>query len=325
MAISIGPQNGVDPLRSTVRPDSKVDANDCKHFSALRKSARADDPSALREVARQFESIFTKMMLEGMRKASFGDPLFGSDQGDMYQDMMDDQLSIEMSQGKGLGLADMLIRQLSHGANMKSADELAVPGAQQALPVTDEVAPGAQKALPITDEAKQQFIDKILPQARAAGRELGVDPRAIVAQAALETGWGTSKPADASGGSNNLFGIKAGGRWQGDSVRSVTQEYSAGVAGDEVARFRAYGSESDSIKDYVSLLRDNPRYSAAVNTGGDVRAFGTALQRGGYATDPDYANKLVSVAEQLGLRQPIAGPLKASLKADAAKPITEQS
>jgi flagellar protein FlgJ len=303
MAISIGPQTGVDPLRSTVRPDSKVDANDFKHFTALRKSARADDPSALREVARQFESIFTKMMLDGMRKASFGDPLFGSDQGDMYQDMMDDQLAIEMSQGKGLGLADMLIRQLSHGANLKSPDELAVPG--------------TEKPLPVSEEAKQQFIEKILPQAQAAGRELGVDPRAIIAQAALETGWGTSKPADAQGGSNNLFGIKAGGRWQGATVESATQEYTAGVANDEVARFRAYGSESDSIKDYVSLLRDNPRYSAALNTGGDVRAFATALQSGGYATDPDYANKLVSLAEQLGMRQPVA----AFLKTGHAKPI----
>ncbi|MEJ0087843.1 MAG: glucosaminidase domain-containing protein [Pseudomonadota bacterium] len=311
MAISIGPQNGVDPLRNTVRPDSKVDANDFKHFSALRKSARADDPSALREVARQFESIFTKMMLDGMRKASFGDPLFGSDQADMYQDMMDDQLSVEMSQGKGLGLADLLIKQLSHGANMKSPDELAVPG--------------AEKALPITDDTKQKFIETIMPQAQTAGRELGVDPRAIVAQAALETGWGTSKPADAAGGSNNLFGIKAGGRWQGASVSSSTQEYTGGVANDEVARFRAYASESDSIKDYVALLRDNPRYSEALNTGGDVRAFATALQRGGYATDPDYANKLVSVAEQLGMRQPIAGPIEASLKTNAPKPITEQS
>lgn len=311
MAISIGPQNGVDPLRNTVRPDSKVDANDFKHFTALRKSARADDPSALREVARQFESIFTKMMLDGMRKASFGDPLFGSDQADMYQDMMDDQLSIEMSQGKGLGLADMLIRQLSHGENMRSGDELAVPG--------------GQKALPISDETKQKFIETILPQAEAAGRELGVDPRAIIAQAALETGWGMSKPADAAGDSNNLFGIKAGGSWQGASVGSTTQEYTAGVANDEVARFRAYGSESDGIKDYVSLLRDNPRYSAALNTGGDVRAFATSLQRGGYATDPDYANKLVSVAESFGLRQPVAAQVKASLKADDTTPITRKS
>jgi flagellar protein FlgJ len=306
MAISIGPQNGVDPLRGTVRPDSKVDANDFKHFSALRKSARSDDPAALREVARQFESIFTKMMLDGMRKASFGDPLFGSDQGDMYQDMMDDQLSIEMSQGKGLGLADMLIKQLSHGANMKSADELS--------------APGVERALPVSDAAKQEFIDKMLPQAEAAGRELGVDPRAIIAQAALETGWGTAQPADASGGSNNLFGIKAGGSWQGASVASNTQEYTNGIAGDEVARFRAYGSTADGVKDYVSLLRDNPRYSAALNTGSDVHAFAAALQRGGYATDPDYANKLVTVAGQVGWRQPVA----ASLKASHATPITPQ-
>jgi peptidoglycan hydrolase FlgJ len=306
MAISIGPQTGVDPLRSTVRPDSKVDANDFKHFSALRKSARADDPSALREVARQFESIFTKMMLDGMRKASFGDPLFGSDQGDMYQDMMDDQLAVEMSQGKGLGLADLLIKQLSHGANLKSADELATPG--------------TERPLPVSDAAKQQFIEKMLPQAQAAGRELGVDPRAIIAQAALETGWGTAQPADANGGSNNLFGIKAGGSWQGASVASNTQEYTNGIAGEEVARFRAYDSTADGVKDYVSLLRDNPRYSAALNTGSDVHAFATALQRGGYATDPDYANKLVSVAEQMGMRQPVA----ASLKASHASPITPQ-
>lgn len=311
MAISIGPQASIDPLRGAVRPDSKVDANDFKHFSALRKGARADDPGALREVARQFESIFTKMMLSSMRKASFGDPLFGSDQADMYQDMMDDQLAVEMSQGKGLGLADLLIRQLSHGENMKSAEDLAVPG--------------AEKALPVTDATKQQFIEKLLPQASAAARELGVDPRAIVAQAALETGWGTSQPADATGVSNNLFGIKAGGSWRGPAVNATTVEFDAGVAGTENARFRAYESAEGSVKDYVSLLRDNPRYSAALNTGTDVRAFANALQRGGYATDPDYANKLVSVAEQLGMRQPIAASLKASLKAAEPKPITEQS
>jgi len=300
MAISIGPQTGVDPLRGAVRPDSKVDANDFKHFSALRKSARADDPGALREVARQFESIFTKMMLTSMRKASFGDALFGSDQADMYQDMMDDQLSVEMSQGKGLGLADLLIRQLSHGENVKSAEELAVPG--------------SDKAFPVTDATKQQFIEKMLPAAKTAARELGVDPHAIIAQAALETGWGASQPADATGGSNNLFGIKAGANWQGAAVTATTTEFDAGVAGRQNVRFRAYGSAEDSVKDYVALLRDNPRYSAALHTGTDVRAFATALQRGGYATDPDYANKLVAVAEQL-----------ATLKADAPRPITEQS
>jgi flagellar protein FlgJ len=288
-----------DPLKAGVRAQTKINANDFRQLAALRRDARADDPAALREVARQFESIFTKMMLDSMRAASFGDPMFGSDQGDMYQDMMDDQLAIEMSQGKGLGLADMLIRQLSHGG---------------------EITPGANSA-PITDGAKQQFIEKMLPQAEAAGRELGIDPHAIIAQAALETGWGTSQPADSSGASHNLFGIKAGAGWQGASVASSTVEYESGVANDEVARFRAYGSAEDSVNDYVSLLRDNPRYSAALNTGSDVQAFATALQRGGYATDPHYANKLVAVTEQivqrLGQRQEAA----ASFKPDHAKPI----
>jgi peptidoglycan hydrolase FlgJ len=296
MAMEIGPKVIDDALTSGNRPAAKVNANDFRQFAELRRSARADDPEALREVARQFESIFTKMMLDGMRAASFGDPMFGSDEADMYQSMMDDQLAVEMSQGKGLGLADMLIRQLSHGGD------------------------AAAKPSPVDEATKQEFIEKMLPQAEAAGRELGVDPRAIIAQAALETGWGTSQPADATGNSHNLFGIKAGANWKGASVGSATTEFENGVAGTEVARFRAYGSAQASVNDYVSLLRDNPRYSAALNTGGDVHAFAAALQRGGYATDPDYANKLVTVAGQIRLepRQPIA----ASLKALHAGPIT---
>src|SRR5215212_3551383 len=101
MAIDMGAKIADDPLNAGVRAKAKVNANDFRQFAALRREARADDPSALREVARQFESIFTKMMLDSMRSASFGDPLFGSDQADMYQDMMDDQLAVEMSQGRG--------------------------------------------------------------------------------------------------------------------------------------------------------------------------------------------------------------------------------
>jgi peptidoglycan hydrolase FlgJ len=314
MAIDIGTKIADDPLKAGVRSQAKINANDFRQLAALRRDARADDPAALREVARQFESIFTKMMLDSMRAASFGDPMFGSDQADMYQGMMDDQLAIEMSQGKGMGLADMLIKQLSHGAVTgapESTDALATPGLEKSLPVSPSVS----------EEAKQKFIEKMLPQASAAGRELGVDPRAIIAQAALETGWGTSKPGDASGTSHNLFGVKAGAHWQGASVASGTTEYESGVASNEIARFRAYASEKDSVNDYVSLLRDNPRYAAALNTGADVRAFATALQKGGYATDPHYASKLSAihqaVVEQLDSRQPVA----ASLKQGLAEPI----
>src|SRR6187402_3008717 len=99
-------------------PDASapVNANDFRQFAALRRGAQANDPATMREVAKQFESLFTKMMLKSMRDASMGDPMFGSDQGDMYQDMADDQLAVQMSEGRGLGLADMLIRQLSGGA-----------------------------------------------------------------------------------------------------------------------------------------------------------------------------------------------------------------
>ena len=279
-------------------PDANapVNANDFKQFAALRRGAQANDPATLREVAKQFESLFTKMMLKSMRDASMGDPMFGSDQGDMYQDMADDQLAVQMSEGRGLGLADMLIRQLSNGA---------VSGTSSVKP-TIEVAPGE----------REQFISELLPHANEAARELGVDPRALIAQAALETGWGRSQPG---GDSHNLFGIKAGAHWNGASVQANTQEFDSGVASRVDASFRAYGSPRESVEDYVRLIRDNPRYASAMNTGSDVQAFASALQRGGYATDPDYARKLAAVAAEVGQRI-AANPFKS----DSAAPIAGQ-
>jgi len=286
---------------------SQANANDFAQFAALRRGANAHDPNTLREVARQFESIFTKMMLQSMRDASFGDPMFGSDQGDMYQGMMDDQLAVQLSAGRGLGLADMLIRQLGQGAPTEGAGQ------------TTGATTGSVSA-----EQKRRFLEEIGPHAEAAARELGVDPRAIVAQAALETGWGSSQPGDANGRSNNFFGIKAGGHWRGASVSADTTEFVGGVAQGERAQFRAYGSVAENVGDYVRVLRDSPRYAAALGTGTDVRAFANALQRGGYATDPEYANKLVTVAEQLSA-QP-GGRLKlaadvSSFKSAADEPI----
>jgi len=311
MALKVDPS--VNPLATRER-SSAPSATDFRQFAALRRGAEANDPNTLREVARQFESIFTKMMLDSMRSASFGDPMFGSDQVDMYQGMMDDQLAVQLSQGKGLGLADMLIRQLSHGA----------AGAGAAAPTSSVDGGAAGSASP---EQQQKFIDEVMPHATAAAQKLGVDARAIVAQAALETGWGTSKPADASGSSHNLFGIKAGAGWQGASVAADTTEYVAGDAGTERARFRAYGSLAENLEDYVRVIRDNPRYSAALGTGSDVRAFANALQRGGYATDPEYANKLVATFEKVTARQSIAadGPedVKRFKSADAT-PIPPQ-
>jgi flagellar protein FlgJ len=292
----------IDPSLNPAAPRERASApsaTDFRQFAALRRGAEANDPATLREVARQFESIFTKMMLDSMRSASFGDPMFGSDQVDMYQDMMDDQLAVQLSQGRGLGLADMLIRQLSQGG----------AGAGAMAPQASN-AGASGSASP---EQQQKFIDDMLPHATAAARELGVDARAIVAQAALETGWGTSRPADAGGGSFNFFGIKAGASWRGPSVTADTTEYVGGEAGTERARFRAYGSVAENVADYVRVLRE-PRYSEALGTGTDVRAFAAALQRGGYATDPHYADKLVATFEKVAARQSIAADATADVK-----------
>jgi flagellar protein FlgJ len=297
----------------TARIDSAQNVNDFGALAALRKDARAQSPEALREAARQFESLFTKMILESMRSASMGDPLFGSDSADFYQGMFDDQLAVELSTGRGLGLADMLIEQLTRASLVADTPSA---NAAQALPSTP---PDGGASPPFQPASREEFMRELWPHAEAAGRELGVDPRALLAHAALETGWGQSLPTATDGRiSYNLFGIKATGAWRGDAVGSQTIEFEQGVAERRIERFRAYDSPAESFQDYVQLLSRNERYRDALGTGADVRAFATALQRGGYATDPDYANKLTSVAAQLGLaadREP------AALKVAAGVPI----
>ncbi len=142
----------------------------------------------------------------------------------------------------------------------------------------------------------ERFVASIWSHAQAAARELGVDARALVAQAALETGWGRRTIQRADGGSaHNLFGIKATG-WSGERATVTTHEYSNGVRHSERADFRAYASPAESFADYVRLLKSNPRYRQALEAGGDVRRFAGALQRAGYATDPRYADKLSAIA-----------------------------
>jgi len=291
---------------------SKPDApayTDLAGLGRLRRDAGRDDPAAIRKVAEQFESMFTRMMLKSMREATGPDPMFGSDQQQMYQSMADDQLSVQLSKGKGLGLADMLVRQLQKmgvkgasaavgssaaAASGVAATATAATKAAAAYTATQRVSGSSSTA---SDAAKTSFVQDLWPQAQQAGLLLGVDPRHLIAQAALETNWGRSMPQDSAGRcSNNLFGIKASADWSGATVTSATQEYAGGVATNTAAQFRAYATPAQSLDDYVALLRDNPRYSQALNTGGDVHAFATALQRGGYATDPDYARKVAATA-----------------------------
>jgi peptidoglycan hydrolase FlgJ len=302
---------------------------DLKGLSALKREAGNHDPVAIRKVAQQFESMFTRMMLKSMRDASGKDPMFGSDQEDMYQSMADDQLAVQLSKGKGLGLADMLIRQLQKmgvkGADAAGTGSGTLISGSKGTAAYSATQQSSASASPVSDAAKTNFVRAMWPQAQEAGQQLGVDPRNLVAQAALETNWGQSLPQDAAGrSSNNLFGIKTSSAWTGSTVTSATQEYQGGVATSTSAQFKAYATPTQSFQDYVSLLRDNPRYSSVLNTGSDAKAFATGLQRGGYATDPEYASKIVAVAHKVnGVLASVADV--SDLKLAGTPPITAKT
>lgn len=271
---------------------------DVQGLNNLRAQARAQDPEALRATAKQFETIFTKMMLQSMRDARLGEDLFGSSAGDMYQSMFDDQIALEMSQGRGIGIAEMLLAQLQRSGRSTTAPSTTAPSTTGSSATTSVVDGASLDVGSLKPGSREAFLESILPAARQAAATLGVSTRAVLAQAALETGWGRSVPRAADGrSSHNLFGIKASERWSGPRVEQLTTEFVNGAPQQQVAAFRAYGSPAESIADHARLLAVSPRYSAVRGTGDDIAAYGAALQRGGYATDPRYAQKLEAVAE----------------------------
>jgi peptidoglycan hydrolase FlgJ len=311
-------------------------------LEALKKAAHDHDPGALRQVAQAFESLFARMLIKSMRDAVGRDPIFGSDQEQAYQQMYDDQLSMQLTRGHGLGLADMLVRQLQGrgeiAGNASPSTEAAGPAASTgsvrsvrtaasavAAPPTGQSssagAPSTADAAPAASATdRTAFVRALWPQACEAARQLGVAPQSLVAQAALETHWGCSIPQDTTGrSSNNLFGMKASGGWQGADVTAATHEMVGGTERATAAQFRAYTSTAQSFTDYVALLKSDPRYSAALGTGSDVQSFASALQRGGYATDPDYARKVTAVAHEVS---GILGLPRQSLKLASAGPIS---
>ncbi|MDF3931550.1 flagellar assembly peptidoglycan hydrolase FlgJ [Pseudomonas citronellolis] len=151
------------------------------------------------------------------------------------------------------------------------------------------------------------FVSTMLPMAERAAKRIGVDPRYLVAQAALETGWGKKMIAQRDGSSShNLFGIKSGSSWQGDSARAVTSEYANGKQVKEVASFRAYNSFEQSFQDYVSFLQNNDRYQGALDSAARPEQFMKELQHAGYATDPQYARKVSQIAKQMQVYQAVA-------------------
>lgn len=318
-------------------------AIDFAQFPELRHAALNNDPAALREVAGQFEALFIQSMLKSMREASLGDPLLGdSNSHEMYEGMLDQQLAVEMASGKGIGLAEMLVRQLGgeDGAKVKDGQKLpdqrgfplerTLPNERaypinraspngRAYPIDGGPSNGREFALERTRRTAaglsepgwndpQSFARDVWPHAKRVAKKLNVAPVGVLAQVALETGWGRHVMARGDGQlSFNLFGIKAGHSWSGDSVARRTVEFDGGVARSEIAQFRTYDNVAATFDDYAELMAENPRYSNVQGHGSDVNKFASALQSSGYATDPDYASKISRVANSDTMARVLAG------------------
>ncbi len=384
--------------------------SDLNRLSNLKVGKDRDSEANIKKVAQEFESLFLNQMLKAQRQANeaFSEGNFmNSNAAKTYQQMYDQELSVKMSKEGGIGLADVLARQMSKmqkgtrkanpfaqadqanaitaaaSTTNSSADKTLTTTAAKELPAVDKlrddskminkrrlslpgsltdrllagivpttttgVAGGATadgKPLAQNDwlaanntsnkadlkaatgvdastgrrlaqpplapgkaafKSADEFIATMLPMAKEAAAKIGVDPSYLVAQAALETGWGKSIIRDQDGSSShNLFGIKAAGNWQGESARALTTEYKGGQAVKEAAKFRSYDSFQDSFNDYVSFLQNNDRYDDALDATANPKQFVRELQQAGYATDPQYANKVAQIAKQMQTYQTIA-------------------
>jgi flagellar protein FlgJ len=271
-------------------------ALDARGLDTLRLQAKQNPEQASKAVAQQFEAVFLQMMLKSMRDATPQDGPTDSDQTRMYTSMLDQQIAQSLS-AKGIGLADVMLRQLRRSQPAAPSDTSAVPLAP--LPATSKPAE-AKTGGPV---ASQNFLSRMKEHAIAASNATGIPAKFLLGHAALESGWGKGEIRNADGSaSHNLFGIKAGRNWKGATVDVTTTEYVDGAPRKMVQTFRAYASYAQAFQDYARLLQNSPRY-AAVLTQSDGAGFAQGLQRAGYATDPRYAEKLTRILNGASLRQ----------------------
>ncbi|MGE4242424.1 flagellar assembly peptidoglycan hydrolase FlgJ [Ramlibacter sp.] len=264
---------------------------DSRGLDALRRQAAQDPKQAARHAAVQFESLFMQMVLKSMRDAS-PKPSGGSGE-ETFSAMMDSQLSRQFA-GRPGGLAQMLERQLAkHMGNLPAVS----PENVQSAPMPAAATPAT--ATPAARGAPAEFIRKMLPHAQEAERRTGVPASFILGQAALESGWGRGEVRNADGSnSHNLFGVKAGASWRGERAEVATTEFENGQAVRTRAAFRSYDSYADAFADYARLISSQPRYAGVVRGEATAEAFAGGMQRAGYATDPNYAQKLARTINQ---------------------------
>ncbi len=277
-------------------------ALDPRTLERLRVDAGTAPEKAVRDASKQFEVMFVSMLMKSMRDAAPQDGPFDSDQTRMYTSMLDQQLAQSMA-SKGIGLADIMARQLTK-TTTPSADPVAPETSQTtadkaAATETDPAPPIVRR-----NARARRFVDKMWPHAVEASRATGIPPQFILGQAALESGWGTREIRTSDGRpTHNLFGIKAGRAWSGQTSSAGTTEYAQGTKQRAVEKFRSYNSYAEAFRDYANVLKNNPRYAQALQAGADPAAFAQGLQKAGYATDPAYASKLTRVIMSSAMRQ----------------------
>ncbi|MDT0602874.1 flagellar assembly peptidoglycan hydrolase FlgJ [Thalassotalea castellviae] len=295
---------------------------DLNGLNNIRQQSNSDDKAskeqALETAAKQFEAIFMQMLLKSMRKAEEvleSDSPFNSESTKFYRDMHDQQMSLELSNNGSLGLSELIVRQLggdsenftpkSHfkanvfqgGEEATKKNDLQIPQRRQfpdnATIESSDTTTNNNVANHAFNEP-QDFVTALTEPAKYVEKKLNIPFEVVIAQAALETGWGQKVIKTAQGeSSNNLFNIKADARWSGDKTHKETLEYQQGAMVKKREPFRVYQNIGDSINDYINFLSSNERYQGALKQAKNVEQFLHGLQGAGYATDPNYANKIM--------------------------------
>ena len=289
--------------------------HDMGSVNKLREAAQSGDKGALEEAAKQFEAIFVQMMLKSMRKAQDAladkDSPFSTEQVKFYREMHDKQLATDLSTNGSIGLAEVIMQQMGTDNGVLPASAVrsdgnlsvlnrynvaAVQNAQDRVLGSNNQNVSTSATKEAAFASPQEFVKALYPQAVEAAKGLNLDPKAMIAQAAVETGWGKSLIHKNDGeNSHNLFGIKADKRWDGEKATVDTLEFVNNVPEKQQASFRSYGSFTHSMDDYVDFIKSNPRYDEAVQKTETPQDYFKALQKAGYATDPNYADKVMSV------------------------------
>ncbi len=271
-------------------------AADAQSLGNLKMQAGKNTPEAIKETAKQFESLFMRELIKSMREATMKSGMLDSAGGDMGADLLDQQLAVQMS-GRPGGLSDLIAQQLTRQMGAATADTtISSAGAAASkgkAAVASSVTPTVGKVASAPSVNQSSFVQQHAQVAADAEKASGIPASYMLGQAGHETGWGKHEIKMTGGApSYNLFGIKADANWKGKVAEITTTEFVNGAPQKRVARFRAYDSYAAGFKDYAQLISQSPRYAKAREQTGSAVAFASSLQKAGYATDPDYAAKL---------------------------------